>query len=384
MAIDFGRALGQGLNLRQGFDQQRQGRKLEDLRGQLDFSQPLQSQGAFQQLAAINPTAATQLRGALRTDEQGFDAAFQDAAVFKNIFQNDPQRGIEFLQGRIQSGKQQGRDMFLSEGLLNTALSNPQEAISEVDSFLSIPQQLAGQRGQTDTRTANVRDFDKFQELLSTAKQTDSTEDKEKARQFGLKAGFFKSTEQETADIKISAAEKRAIAKANVARKQGFINSGVEAADGVASIKKSLVLLRDIKTGGFDNFKLRASQFFGVEGADAAELSANLGKNVLGQLKNIFGSAFTEKEGARLERIEAGFGKSTAGNIRLLENALKIADRSARRGIAAAEDQGADFTAGEIRDALKFDFSLPDQPVDDQAQTSGGQTFNFDAQGNPI
>ena len=31
MAIDFGRALGQGLNLRQGFDQQRQGRKLEDL-----------------------------------------------------------------------------------------------------------------------------------------------------------------------------------------------------------------------------------------------------------------------------------------------------------------------------------------------------------------
>jgi len=92
-------------------------------------------------------------------------------------------------------------------------------------------------------------------------------------------------------------------------------------------------------------------------------------RNVLGQLKSIFGSAFTEKEGARLERIEAGFGKSTAGNIRLLENALKIADRSARRGIAAAEDQGADFTAKEIRDALKFDFTLPDQSAISQPAT---------------
>ena len=110
--------------------------------------------------------------------------------------------------------------------------------------------------------------------------------------------------------------------------------------------------MKTVKTGGFDNVSLKAKQLFGIEGGDEAELSANLGKNVLAQLKPIFGAAFTAKEGERLEVIEAGFGKSTAGNIRLLENALTIVDRAARRGIAAAEDQGDEFTANEIRDVL--------------------------------
>ena len=71
------------------------------------------------------------------------------------------------------------------------------------------------------------------------------------------------------------------------------------------------------------------------------------------------------KEGEELKRIEAGFGKSTAGNVRLLDRALKLADRAARRGIAAAEDQGDTFTANEIRSSLEFKFDEPAETTEE-------------------
>jgi hypothetical protein len=91
-----------------------------------------------------------------------------------------------------------------------------------------------------------------------------------------------------------------------------------------------------------------------VTGADEAELSANLGKAVLSQLRATFGAQFTEKEGERLASIEAGFGKSTEGNKRLLQQAEAILDRAARRGLKAAEDSGDTFTAEEIRKSMNF------------------------------
>jgi len=124
--------------------------------------------------------------------------------------------------------------------------------------------------------------------------------------------------------------------------------------------------LDDVSTGGIDAALLRGKQLLGVESADEAELSAGLGKAILSQLRPIFGAAFTEAEGARLERIEAGFGKSTAGNKRLLKQLLKIVNRSAKRGLASAEDLGDTFTANEIREALETTLSLdsPEQNED--------------------
>jgi hypothetical protein len=220
------------------------------------------------------------------------------------------------------------------------------------------------------TGTASQRDFNTYQELLTT--------DPKKAEIFGRQAGFIRANEQEKADIKVDTAIRKEVAKANTKRVQGYIDSGIGAADATGNIKRSLELLKTVKTGGFDNIALKAKQFFGVEGGDEAELSANLGKNVLAQLKPIFGSAFTEKEGQRLEVIEAGFGKSTAGNIRLLENALTIVDRAARRGLAAAEDQDDDFTANEIRDVLATIKAVKSEP---ETKKEGG-VENTDANGN--
>jgi len=74
-----------------------------------------------------------------------------------------------------------------------------------------------------------------------------------------------------------------------------------------------------VETGGAAESAILSGQnFLGVVGADKGELSFLLGKNVLAQLRTIFGAAFTEKEGQRLEQIEAGFKKSVPVNRRLL------------------------------------------------------------------
>jgi hypothetical protein len=125
-------------------------------------------------------------------------------------------------------------------------------------------------------------------------------------------------------------------------------------------------LLETIKTGGLAAAQLRIQQAFGVEGADEGELSANLGKAVLSQLRDTFGAAFTEKESAKLERIEAGFGKSSATNKRLLRNLLQIVEKRADNAIQAAVDAKDFRTAAEIQDALGFEL----EPLEEPAQAA--------------
>lgn len=135
-------------------------------------------------------------------------------------------------------------------------------------------------------------------------------------------------------------------------RAQTFIDEGLSAADSLPVINRAIELLETVKTGGIHAARLAATNLLGVTGADEAELSNNLGKAVLSQLRSTFGAQFTEREGARLERIEAGFGKSTAGNLRLLQQIKQLVERAARRGLQAAERSGDTFSADEIRKAM--------------------------------
>lgn len=160
--------------------------------------------------------------------------------------------------------------------------------------------------------------------------------------------------EQAKSNLAVEEEGRKTASKGIAKRQQGFIDSGIEAADSLANLKRSKQLLDSVKTGGFDKAALAAKRFFGIESANEAELSAGMGKAILAQLKPIFGAAFTAAEGERLEKIEANFGKSTEGNKRLLSQIMKIVDRSARRGLKAAEKAGDDFTAEEIKNAMEF------------------------------
>ena len=188
----------------------------------------------------------------------------------------------------------------------------------------------------------------------------------------------------------------RAQGAAQEGRAQDIITKGLAAADSTAVVRRSLELLKRVETGGFNRVSLAAKKLFGIEGADQGELSANLGKAVLSQLRATFGAAFTAKEGDSLREIEAGFSSSVDTNIRLLNNTLAIAEEAADRAIRRAEIRGDFETADEIEGALKF--NLSDIDAEFAAQESGetpapnvGATppagprvIKFDAQGNRI
>ena len=136
-------------------------------------------------------------------------------------------------------------------------------------------------------------------------------------------------------------------------RNSAYIDAGMAAAERMPVLKRTLDLLDRVETGGLDTLKLYATNTFGVTGADEGELSANLGKSILAQLRPIFGSQFTEKEGKRLEAIESSFGKSTAVNRRLLQEAVEIAQTAAERGMDAAEAAGDTVTQKQIKRYLE-------------------------------
>lgn len=158
------------------------------------------------------------------------------------------------------------------------------------------------------------------------------------------------------------------------------IDNGLQAADSTVILRRGIELLDSVKTGGLEAAKLKATNAFGITGADEAELSANLGKAVLSQLRSTFGSAFTEREGERLQQIEANFGKSTEGNRRLLEQAQKLVTRIAERGARAAEATGDVETAQEIRDSLKFSISTAPKKGPSVGAVKDGYRFKG---GNP-
>jgi hypothetical protein len=169
-------------------------------------------------------------------------------------------------------------------------------------------------------------------------------------------------------------AAQRAQATGSEERAQGIINKGMDAANSTAVLRRSLALLDRVETGGFNRVSLAAKKLFGVEGGDEGELSANLGKAVLSQLRATFGAAFTAKEGESLKEIEAGFGSSVVTNKRLLNNALTIAEESAQKAIRRAELRGDFETADEIEEALQFNLAEIEAAFAEESPPAGTPT----------
>jgi hypothetical protein len=195
-----------------------------------------------------------------------------------------------------------------------------------------------------------------------------------------VKADVELETEPQIA-ARVEQAETRA-QKAEI-REQASIDRGISAADSTANIRRAITLLDTVKTGGIDAVRVRAKQIFGIEGADEGELSSNLGKAVVAQLRETFGAAFTKSEGDKLDRIESGFGKSPAANRRLLDNTLRTMERLAQRGLKAAESRQDDFAIQSIQDSLVFDLGeqrpvrekpAVNAPTDASTQFQEGQT----------
>jgi len=152
-------------------------------------------------------------------------------------------------------------------------------------------------------------------------------------------------------------------------RAQLRIDGGVSASKAIPDIKRSIQLLSGIKTGGIDALKLWAKGKFGVETGDEGLLSNMLAKNVLSQLRQTFGAAFTAKEGQWLKEIEAGIGKSNAGNLAILNRVLKKAENYYQIGLSSADIMGDNSTM----EAMKLQYGL-DKTPEAEKQTSTSST----------
>lgn len=381
--LNVGQSLQQGQVLAENEAKLQQQAQLQALQQQLaqEASQPgfdLDSSPTFQQMAAIEPVLASRsLQNFQALDDRRQKRTFMDNRKGIMLLKaGKKSEALKLIGNRISRLKAEaektGEKLDLSDTLeiQNDILSDNIDAsiqkMSIVDDLgveSGFMKPLGGKKIQTPA-SADFQTFTRLQEEAAAETDPELKRQKElRVQQFGRRANFTRATEQQKSDIKVDEAARKEVKKSTAKRKAGFIDRGIEAADGVANIKRSLELLKTVETGGIDALKLGAKRFFGVEGADESELSANMGRSVLAQLKPIFGAAFTAAEGERLTKISEGFGKSTKANKRLLEQALRIADRAARRGIAAAEEQGDAFTADEIRAALEFKLDDIQQPT---------------------
>lgn len=196
------------------------------------------------------------------------------------------------------------------------------------------------------------------------------------------RANAITSAQEFGIDIQARRAGGRTEATKREQRASELITRGIAAAESTATVRRALTLLDTVKTGGPAAISLAVRQRLGIEGADEGELSNSLGKTVLSQLRETFGAAFTESEGLRLARIEAAFGKSVAANRRLLEQALRIAERTAKRARKTAAERNDTGTVQDIDDLLTFTLDIEEtapqvSPAPGLQQLSNDELLNF-------
>lgn len=258
--------------------------------------------------------------------------------------------GLGYVQSLIKSRSELGLDTTRLQSLVDMGTENPtmfKNMVGTLYKTFGLDKEQA---------PAGVREFESMTSGLSE-------EEKQKARRISLgldprATGSADITTATTGLTDVVAESKGKIAgsveggkqteKGNVTRAQEFVNRGVAAAEGLPTVNRSLELLDTIETGGWDKAAIIARQQFGIESGDEGELTYNLGKSVLTQLRETFGSAFTENEGQRLANLEAGLSRSPATNKRILSQVKQIMEAKAKRGKEAAIDLGDEFTASDI------------------------------------
>ena len=177
--------------------------------------------------------------------------------------------------------------------------------------------------------------------------------------------------------------EKR-IAKLEETRAKGIgereadaIASGTLAVESVPVLSRSLELLGSIRTGNTEGILLKGKRFLGVESGDEAELVNNLQKRVIAQLKPVFGSQFTAREGDWLREIEASEAKSTEANIRLMKTGINLARERATVGLEAAKYAGDAREAKRLQNFLE---STPEQSLSKAEESSKASGYSTEAQ----
>ena len=185
----------------------------------------------------------------------------------------------------------------------------------------------------------------------------------------------LRNAREEQVDFAQAKASATAEGAALVARAQDAIDVAYDAAMALPVLNRAILLMDEVKTGGWNSVAIKARQAFGIESADEGELASLLGKGVLSQLRETFGAAFTASEGQRLEGIEARMGANPETNRRLMQNAITIMNRAIDRGISAADNPDTTAELSSLR-AITLGETIPAAPTDPVNYTEGDVVVN--------
>lgn len=156
-------------------------------------------------------------------------------------------------------------------------------------------------------------------------------------------------------DVELTKSKERI--KGLAEREKVDIDDGLLAAQTMPILMRADKLLDIVETGKPRQALLWAKKWFGLEGASEVELENLMGKQILKQLKPVFGSQFTKGEGDWLKAMEADFGKSTVGNRALIRQGIELVRMRADIGLEAARFAGDARSGKNIQGYLDFTFS---------------------------
>ena len=336
--------------------------------------------------------------------QQGREAVLDAVPINASLQRKDNAGALALIDQRIQKLTSQGRDPSDSIAFRERLINNPDQAALEIADIISMGQQtgiLKAPQNQGFTLGQGQQRYDAAGNLIASGapkvnEGRDSLAQVQSSQILpdGSTVQVFKDgstrvtgpqgrplmgQEREDAvvtaqefgiDVQSQRAGGRTEATETEKRNSALVVRGIAAAESTAIVRRALNLLDTVKTGGVNAIALATRQRLGIEGANEGELSNSLGKSVLSQLRETFGAAFTENEGKRLERIEAGFGKSPETNRRLLTQALRIAENTANRAAKVASDG----EKADIEELLTFSLEV-DNAATGQDSAPGAGSF---------
>lgn len=291
--------------------------------------------------------ALQQRRASLQA--QGIDTSNTDEAIA--LLQQDPNAFVNSVEALVEFGNQSG---ILGRGqAVPVALQERQALLRDAEGAFDEQGQVKPREQLTPKQISALTDLNVIPRLVGSSRITEATTP-------GLTSDVAESEEV----IEGAKASGKVTGKGIETRRVERINTGVDAARGIPTLKRALLLLERVETGGPEAMELALKQRLGAETADEGELSNKLGKAVLSQLRAIFGPQFTEREGQRLDDIEANFRRNTAVNKRLLNELLQFSEKKAKQAIKDAVAIEDFDTAASIKASMdaQFDENSPFLP----------------------
>lgn len=126
-----------------------------------------------------------------------------------------------------------------------------------------------------------------------------------------------------------------------------IIDLGEKAAPIIPRVERGIELLGKVDTGGFDAQMKAIADYTGADTADASELQSIFSEQLLSQMQSLKGlGAMSEGDRKAIESGIAGWGKSAAGNKRILQNYLSVLKRQKNNALMEIDRQGKDKFQG--------------------------------------